>query len=231
MRSFGLEAPVEFFWALKFMKVLSVKRLLVLVLIAVLFPFANVSFAQSKSNTTYDMKQLIRDVAILYRQHKLADLANKKVKPSTKVAAKNLRKKKVAAVKKHNTKRKTSTKKRESTLASKKKSLVSGKFNNQMTVTATAYTSHVNQTDSTPNIAAWGDRLKPGMKVIAVSRDMLNKYGLKHRSKVRIKGLEGEYLVLDKMNKRWKKKIDIYMGKDLKKAFKWGRRKVELQWN
>jgi 3D (Asp-Asp-Asp) domain-containing protein len=70
------------------------------------------------------------------------------------------------------------------------------------------------------------------MKVIAVSRDMLNVYGLKHRSKVRIKGLDGEYLVLDKMNKRWKKKIDIYMGKDLKKAFKWraplSRASVEL---
>jgi len=105
------------------------------------------------------------------------------------------------------------------------------KYNRRLTVTATAYTSHVNQTDSTPNIAAWGDRLKSGMKVIAVSRDLLTVYGLKHRQKVRIKGLEGEYLVLDKMNKRWRKKIDIYMGMDIKKAFKWGRRKVEIQWN
>lgn len=105
------------------------------------------------------------------------------------------------------------------------------KYNNRLKVTATAYTSHVAQTDSTPNIAAWGDRLKPGMKVIAVSRDLLKVYGLKHRQKVRIKGLEGEYLVLDKMNKRWRKKIDIYMGKNIKKAFRWGRRKVEIHWN
>ncbi len=69
------------------------------------------------------------------------------------------------------------------------------------------------------------------MKVIAVSRDLLKVYGLKHGSKVRIKGLSGEYLVLDKMNKRWKKRIDIYMGKDRRKAFKWGRRKVELRWS
>jgi len=101
---------------------------------------------------------------------------------------------------------------------------------NTLRVTATAYTSHVGQTDSTPNIAAWGDRLAPGMKVIAVSRDLLNVYGLKHRQKVRIKGLDGEFLVLDKMNKRWRKKIDIYMGKDKRNAFKWGRRKVEIQW-
>jgi len=107
----------------------------------------------------------------------------------------------------------------------------STKYNRRLKVTATAYTSHVGQTDSTPNIAAWGDRLKPGMKVIAVSRDLLNDYGLKHKQKVRIKGLEGEYLVLDKMNKRWRKKIDIYMGMNKKKAFRWGRRKVEIHWN
>ncbi len=98
-------------------------------------------------------------------------------------------------------------------------------------VTATAYTSHANQTDSTPNIAAWGDRLKPGMKSIAVSRDLLNVYGLKRGQKVRIKGLKGEYRVLDKMNKRWKKKIDIYMGMDKRRAFRWGRRKVHIYWN
>ena len=104
-------------------------------------------------------------------------------------------------------------------------------YNRRLRVTATAYTSHVAQTDSTPNIAAWGDRLRPGMKAIAVSRDLLNIYGLKHKQKVRIKGLEGEYVVLDKMNKRWRKKIDIYMGMNKRKAFKWGRRKVEILWN
>ena len=106
-----------------------------------------------------------------------------------------------------------------------------GTFSNRLHVTATAYTSHVGQTDSTPNIAAWGDRLRPGMKAIAVSRDLLKVYGLKHGQKVRIKGLKGEYAVLDKMNKRWRKKIDIYMGMNKRKAFKWGRRKVEIMWN
>jgi len=101
---------------------------------------------------------------------------------------------------------------------------------NQLRVTATAYNSLAAQTDSTPNIAAWGDRLRPGMKVIAVSRDLLKKYGLKHRDKVKISGLEGEYLVLDKMNKRWRKKIDIYMGKDRRKALKWGRKNVTIRW-
>ncbi len=99
-----------------------------------------------------------------------------------------------------------------------------------LAVTATAYTSHVGQTDSTPNIAAWGDRLKPGMKVIAVSRDLLDKYGLKRGSKVKIHGQPGIYIVLDKMNKRWKKKIDIYKGMNKREAFKWGKREVTIEW-
>ena len=98
-------------------------------------------------------------------------------------------------------------------------------------VTATAYNSVEAQTKKgDPNTAAWGDKLKPGMKAIAVSRDLLHEYGLDHNSKVRIKGLSGTYLVLDKMNKRWKKRIDIYMGTDVEKAREWGKQKVEITW-
>ena len=100
-----------------------------------------------------------------------------------------------------------------------------------LTVTATAYTSHAGQTDSTPNIAAWGDRLRPGMKSIAVSRDLLVRYKLKRGTSVKIRGLPGRYLVLDKMNKRWKKKIDIYMGMNKRKAFRWGKKKVVIEWS
>lgn len=101
---------------------------------------------------------------------------------------------------------------------------------NILEVEATAYTSHATQTDSTPTIAAWGDKLKPTTRSIAVSRDLLTEYGLKHRTKVMIKGLSGEFLVLDKMNKRWRKRIDIYMGMNRKAALKWGKKKVELSW-
>ncbi|WP_299017210.1 hypothetical protein [uncultured Photobacterium sp.] len=94
-------------------------------------------------------------------------------------------------------------------------------------VTATAYNSVRAQTNNNPTIAAWGDRLKPGMKAIAVSRDLL-KMGITRGTKVKISGLPGEYVVLDKMNKRWTRKIDIYMGKDIKAAKKWGRRAVTI---
>lgn len=100
----------------------------------------------------------------------------------------------------------------------------------ELEVTATAYTSTPGQTDDTPNIAAWGDVLEPGMKVIAVSRDLL-QLGLKHGDKVQIEGLEGEFTVLDKMNKRWERKIDIYMGDDLEEARDWGKQKVTIIWD
>ncbi len=230
------------------MNVLLFKRLCSLALVLFILPFSNVSFAETNSKN-YDTKQLIRDVAVLYRKHKLAEAAQtaKPLKSNSQLAevakfnkkSQKHKASKLAKAKKRKARKlarakrllKSREKARLAKIAKATKKPFSEKNKRKMTVTATAYTSHVNQTDSTPNIAAWGDRLKPGMKIIAVSRDMLDVYGLKHLTKVRIKGLEGEYLVMDKMNKRWKKKIDIYMGMDLKKAYKWGRKKVELQWN
>ena len=103
------------------------------------------------------------------------------------------------------------------------------KKNFSMVVTASAYTSCRRETDSTPYLAAWNNRLKHSVKSIAVSRDLLKK-GLTNKTKVTIDGLPGTYVVLDKMNKRWKKKIDIYMGCNLKKARRWGKRKVTIRW-
>lgn len=94
-------------------------------------------------------------------------------------------------------------------------------------VTASAYNSLKYQTQGNPNIGAWGDTIVPGMKVIAVSRDLIRK-GLDYNTRVKIKGFEGEYIVKDRMHNRWKNKIDIYMGEDVKRARKWGRKKVEI---
>ena len=92
-----------------------------------------------------------------------------------------------------------------------------------MTVTATAYNS------MGKNIAAWGTKLKPGMKAIAVSRDLLKK-GLRKGTKVKIIGLPGKYTVLDKMHKKWKRRIDIFMGNNVRGAKRWGKRKVKIRW-
>ena len=103
------------------------------------------------------------------------------------------------------------------------------KDNHVLKVTATAYNSMPNQTQGDPHLTAWGDRLVPGMKAIAVSRDLIDM-GLTHGVKVRIDGLSGSYIVLDKLHKRWKQRIDIYMGKDVKAAKRWGKRKVTIRW-
>lgn len=97
-----------------------------------------------------------------------------------------------------------------------------------LNVTASAYNSLSSQGKGNPKITAWGDTLKLGMKVIAVSPDLLRK-GLSYNTPVRIDGLEGIFFVKDKMHPRWQNKIDIYMGEDVKKARKWGRKKVRIQ--
>jgi len=100
-----------------------------------------------------------------------------------------------------------------------------------LTVTATAYNSVEHQTKKgNIGLAAWGDILEPGERAIAVSRDLI-KLGLDHNEEIEIEGLKGTYIVKDKMNKRWTKKIDIYMGLDEEAAREWGKQQVEITFN
>jgi 3D (Asp-Asp-Asp) domain-containing protein len=97
-------------------------------------------------------------------------------------------------------------------------------------VTATAYNSVESQTKKgNIGLAAWGDTLVPGEKAIAVSRDLI-KMGLSHKDSVKIEGLDGNYVVKDKMNKRWEKKIDVYMGLDEDAARDWGKKNVTIHY-
>ena len=102
-----------------------------------------------------------------------------------------------------------------------------------VTVWATAYNSTDDQTDASPLHGAWGDALdeaiRPGLRVIAVSPDLIEK-GLRRGRHVRIRGLKGEFVVLDKMPRRWTRRIDIYMHKDERAARRWGKRRVTLTW-
>ncbi len=99
-----------------------------------------------------------------------------------------------------------------------------------LNVTATAYNSLPYQTSyEHPAITAWGDSIKPGQKWVAVSRDLIKK-GLDYNTMVKIDTFEGIYIVKDKMNQKWKNRIDIYMGEDVKKAKEWGRRKITIKY-
>jgi 3D (Asp-Asp-Asp) domain-containing protein len=99
-----------------------------------------------------------------------------------------------------------------------------------LSVTATAFNSLPKQGQGDPSVGAWGDRITPGMNAIAVSADLLS-IGLNRGTRVRIEGLSNEYVVLDRMPAKWKKRIDIYMGNDVKAARAWGRREVNIFWS
>jgi 3D (Asp-Asp-Asp) domain-containing protein len=102
-------------------------------------------------------------------------------------------------------------------------------FWNNMEVTVTAYNSTRAQTDGTPHRAAWNNRLKPGMKAVAVSRDLI-ELGLDNQTEVWIDGFDGPYRVVDKMNRRYERRIDIYFGKDVAAAREFGRRTARIYW-
>ena len=64
----------------------------------------------------------------------------------------------------------------------------------ELEVTVTAYNSVPEQTNEQPTIAAWGDQLAPGMKVIAVSRDLLEMgHHPRHQGRPASTSLPGDY--------------------------------------
>lgn len=101
-------------------------------------------------------------------------------------------------------------------------------------VTATVYNADPAQTDDTPFITASGeiiDSTNPiGHRWIAVSRD-LEKHGFVFGAKVCVEGagdLDGIWTVQDRMNKRWKNRIDFLVNNE-RKLGKWYNVKLTLQ--
>lgn len=96
-------------------------------------------------------------------------------------------------------------------------------------VTATVYHAVPEQTNSDPFHTAFMFKLDSvnqyKHRIIAVSRDLLDKYP--NGTKVRLKGTiyDGIYTVRDKMNKRYKNRIDILINKNMKIG-KWNNVKI-----
>ena len=91
-------------------------------------------------------------------------------------------------------------------------------------VKVTAYTARVQETDSTPTVTAFNTRVKKG--TIALSRDLEKKHSLKSGDRVFLdcftnKKYSGIYVFNDRMHKRKKNQVDIFMN-SLKKAKKVG---------
>jgi 3D (Asp-Asp-Asp) domain-containing protein len=97
-----------------------------------------------------------------------------------------------------------------------------------MQVDATAFNSLAGQTDAQPHLTASGERLRPGLRALAVSTD-LEELGLTFGTRVEIDGY-GEWIVLDRMARRWRRKIDLYLGNDEAAAKEFGRRSVTIRW-
>ena len=105
---------------------------------------------------------------------------------------------------------------------------------NAVTVTALAYTAQSvgkGRKSKSPPRAANGQYLTPDAAVIAVSPDLIERYGLSLDKRVRLSGLAGEYVVADLMSGRHENTIDIYFGTDARAARLWGRRTVTLSWD
>lgn len=88
-------------------------------------------------------------------------------------------------------------------------------------ITATAYTSRVSETDSSPFIAAWGNHVFWGM----VASNAFPK-----GTKIQIPDYFGDkiFTVLDRMNSRYYHHIDVWMP-DLNQAKKWGVKYVKIK--
>ena len=90
-------------------------------------------------------------------------------------------------------------------------------------VTATIYHAVEEQTDSTPNITASGYKINMADplsdRIIAVSWDLENVYGFKMGDMVHVSGtgvLDGIWFVRDRMNKRFRKRIDFLVPQAMK---------------
>ena len=97
-------------------------------------------------------------------------------------------------------------------------------------VTATAYNSIPSQTAGDGTLTAFGQRLHPGMRIVAISRD-LEARGLHDGVRLTIDGLEGEWEVGDRLSDEWRERIDIFMGTDVGAARRWGKRRVRIRWS
>ncbi|WP_224743976.1 RlpA-like double-psi beta-barrel domain-containing protein [Pontibacter aquaedesilientis] len=98
-------------------------------------------------------------------------------------------------------------------------------------VTATVYYPEKGQTDQNPLITADGSRINPKNpkkhRWIALSRDMLARWGgdIQYGDTVWVRGIskkmDGMYIVRDTMNRRFRNRIDILVGRRDKIYGRW----------
>ena len=91
-------------------------------------------------------------------------------------------------------------------------------------VTITAYTPRPQECDSTPYTTAFMTKVREG--IIALSRDLETDFGFKRGDEITLHRF-GTFVFEDRMNKRWKRRVDIFFL-SLKKAKQFGKRESFL---
>ena len=100
--------------------------------------------------------------------------------------------------------------------------------NHSTVVTVTAYNDVPGQTDQHPHTGAWENHLGPN--TVAVSPDLVAR-GLDDGTEVAIAGYHHDFVVRDKTADDVHNTIDIYMGKDVDKAQKFGKKRLRIWWH
>lgn len=76
-------------------------------------------------------------------------------------------------------------------------------------ITITSYNNHANQTDDTPNITSTNRPVREG--IVAASPDLINKGIIKYGDLVYIDCFDKWYIVEDTMNKKFERRLDIFL--------------------
>lgn len=76
-------------------------------------------------------------------------------------------------------------------------------------ITITSYNNHANQTDDSPNITATSRPVRENM--VAASFDLLNKGFVHYGDLIYIDCMKQWYVVEDTMNKRFERRLDIFL--------------------
>lgn len=87
-------------------------------------------------------------------------------------------------------------------------------------VTITAYTPRPQECDGTPYTTAFMTKIREG--IVGLSMDLESDFGFKHGDEITIYGF-GTFVFEDRMNKRWKRRVDIFMF-SLKEARQFGKK-------
>ena len=76
-------------------------------------------------------------------------------------------------------------------------------------ITVTSYNNHANQTDNTPNITATNRPVREG--IVAASPDLISKGIIKYGDLVYIDCFDKWYVAEDTMNKKFERRLDIFL--------------------